>query len=98
MGNSVLFSDFLGRPQASTNHGDTLDSINVPDAVQVFLPECSCACQNYFHVGFHLEGVFENQVPDCRIGRRYVIKAVQLFDIAIERAAHDQPHDELNAF
>ena len=98
MGSSVRRGDVVGGRQAGANHGDALDSINCSDAVQVFLPECSCACQNYFHVGFHLEGVFENQVPDCRIGRRYVIKAVQLFDIAIERAAHDQPHDELNTF
>ena len=98
MWNSVLPSDFLGRLQASANHGDALDSINFSDAVQVFLSECSCACQNHFHVRLHLESVFENQVSDCRIRRRHMIKAVQLFDIAIERTAHDQPHNELNTF
>ena len=98
MGNSVLLGDFLGWLQASANHGDTFDSVNFSDAVQVFLAKCSCACQNYFHVGLRLEGVFENQVPDCSIRSRYMIKAMQLFDIAIERAAHDQPHNELDTF
>jgi hypothetical protein len=31
-------------------------------------------------------------MADCRIGRRHVVKAVQRFNVLVERTAHYQPH------
>ena len=42
--------------------------------------------------------VLENQMPHRRVRRGHVIEAMDLFDLGIERAAHDEPHDELDAF
>ena len=41
--------------------------------------------------------VLENDQTRGRIRCRHVVVPVNLFDLGIERAAHDEPHDELDA-
>src|SRR5262249_36263839 len=42
--------------------------------------------------------VFENNVTDRGVRRRHCVEAVDLVDLVVERAAHDQPHHHLDAF
>src|ERR1022692_3289701 len=39
----------------------------------------------------------QHDVPDRGVGSRDVVEAVQLLDVAAQSAAHDQPHDQLDA-
>src|SRR5688572_22050274 len=48
-------------------------------------------------MSLHLSLVLENDVSDRRIRSRHVIEPVNLLHIIIERAAHDEPHHQLDA-
>jgi hypothetical protein len=41
---------------------------------------------------------FEHHLPERRVGRRDMVEAVDLLDLLAQRAAHDQPHHQLDAF
>src|SRR5687768_2192616 len=42
--------------------------------------------------------ILEYDVTDCGVRSRHMIEAVDFLDIAVEGAAHNQPHDEFNPF
>ncbi len=42
--------------------------------------------------------VLEDDVADRRVRGRHGVEAVDLVNLVVERAAHDQPHDHLDAF
>ena len=44
-----------------------------------------------------LSFVLEDDMPDRGVRRGDVIEAINLLHIVIERAAHDQPHDQFHA-
>src|SRR5882757_9784156 len=66
-----------------------------PDAVFVFRRRRRASGRRATSVP--LAFVLENDVPDRRIGARHVVKAINLADVIVERTAHDQPHDHLDA-
>src|SRR5215472_7306676 len=45
-----------------------------------------------------LLAVFEDDMAQRRVGNRNVMEAVDFLNPVVERAAHDEPHDELDAF
>ncbi len=49
-------------------------------------------------VDSRLTGGLEDDVADRGVGGGHVVEAVQLLDVVAERRAHDQPHDQLDAF
>ena len=76
---AVLIRDLLRLAQIAADQRDDFDAVNVLDAVQVLDAESASAGQRDFDDFAHL-GVFQNQVADSRVGRRYMVKTLLYAD------------------
>ena len=83
--------------RTATRQGDDLDAVDIGDRLQMFDAESALSCQSDLHV-LPLLSVFQNDVADRRVGSGHMIETVDLSDLVVEGAAHDQPHDHFYSF
>ena len=101
MRNAELLRDFLrGIPLVSDqrNHFDVVDlrqRFDVLDAERAGAGETDVHCSDPSDASAR---ILENDVTDGGVRCRDVIETVHLAGIGFERAAHDEPHDERDAF
>src|SRR5580693_1552442 len=72
-----------------------LDTPDLSQGVQMLLAEGAGAGECDLH---RLASIRQNHMAEGGVGCRYMVEAVDLLDLRIERPTHDQPHDELDAF
>src|SRR4051812_28834507 len=65
-------------------------------ASRCFWPKAPCPATQILIAFSSASCIFENDVTECRVRRRHVIEAVHFLHPVLERAAHDEPHHQLD--